>query len=456
MKQFKLYLAVLLLVLVIPSIAYASWWKIFTWNVYGEHNVSGNTPNKFPKVTIKPLDGNNSRSGTYVSRTGLRGRRNTKNWNAPTEGTGGNILYAENLPSCQGTELFNAPLAVDGTYDNISPLGQTSRPGHVFPVDHMYFNLKRAVLGDYRSPSLPATILSPGDIEVFQINTITYEKDGKDIGSDYHIWFAPCREVTAYLGHVTSLNSKIQNSIDHADQKSCGVPYSTGSPPNTVLKPCSYSLLLNLKSGEEIGTSGGSSVMTFLAAFDLGVYDQRIPALPFINQRYWTPHNLHAVCGLHYYPDGPVKTGLLNKINNVKKDANGFPDCGTNMWDRAGTIQGNWVLPNTPRGRVPDMQGLAAVHLNTDPSYGLIDWGGTIAPADRIQFNITGSGLINRDPTDVKADGLVYCFQDTTSGDAYTRSVELQLIDDNTLKAEYKNGVCPSSPSFQKPTTYFR
>lgn len=395
---------------------------------------------------------------TFAPGTGKPFDSNTRNWNAPTSGSGGGILYAENLPSCQGTELFNALPAVDDTYDTISPLGQTSAnhgsPGHVFPVDHVYFNFKHVISGDYSSPSLPTTVLSPGDIEIFQINTITYEKDGKNIGNDYHLYFAPCREVTAYFGHLSTLSSQLQNAIDHADQKSCGAPFITGSPANTTLKPCSYSLLLNVKSGEEIGTAGGPGAVA--SSFDFGVYDQRIQSLPFINPKYWTPLNLHTVCGLHYYPDGSVKTSLLNKINNAKKDAGGFPDCGTNMWDRAHTAQGNWVLPNTPIGRVPDMQGLAAVHLNTDPSQGLIDWGGAIAPADRIQFSIAGSGVINRDPADVKADGSVYCFQDTSQGTTYARSVKLQLVDDNTLKAEYLAGACPSFPAFSSPTTYFR
>jgi len=381
-------------------------------------------------------------------------------WNAPTGGGIGGILYAQNLPSCQGTELFNSPLAVEGTYDSISPLGRTSansgNVGHVVPVDHLYVNFKRTTPGDYSSPSLPATILAPGDIEIFEISTLTYEKDGKDIGSDYHLYFAPCREVTAYFGHATALSPKIQTALDHADQKSCGAPYSTGSPPNTIEKPCNYSLLLNLKSGEEIGTAGGPGVMTYLASFDFGVYDQRREPLPFVDPKYWTPLNLHAVCGLYYYPDGPIKTNLLKKIDNTKKDANGLPDCGTNMWDKAGTLQGNWVLPGTPTGRVPDMQGFVAMHLNTDPSQGLIDWGSGIAPADRIQFSFANSGVVNRDPADVKADGSIYCFQDMNHGTTYARSVILQLVDDNTLKAQYVRGACPSSPAFSNPTTYVR
>ena len=387
--------------------------------------------------------------------TGTKPGLDIKNWNAPT---GQEILYAQNLPSCQGTELFSSPPAVDGSYNNISPLGHTSsyngNTGHVFPVDHMSFDLKHATPFDRMTPSLPAILLAPADVEVYQITHTTYERNSQVTGNDYSVSFAPCKEVTLYFGHVTSISPKLQNAVDHADQKKCQAPFTTGGGGSLTFKQCNYSLLLNLKSGEQIGTAGGPDVMT--KAFDFGVYDQRIQPLPFINPKYWTPQNLHAVCGLYYYPSGALKTSLLNKINNTKKDANGNPDCGTNMWDKAGTIQGNWILPNTPTGKVPDPQGFSIARLYYNPSQGLIDWGGTIAPAGTVQFSITNSGVINRDPADVKADGLVYCFQDMLFGLTYSHSVILQLIDDSTLKIQYINGVCPSSLTFSNPATYSR
>lgn len=405
---------------------------------------------------ITSLNSKYSHSGTFGSKTDSMFGSDSKSWNAPN---GNEVLYAENLPSCQGTELFNSPPAVDGTYNNISPLGHTSsyngNTGHVFPVDHMSFDLKHLTPGDRMTSSLPAILLAPGDIEIYKVSHTTYEKDGKVTGNDYAIFYAPCREVTGYFGHVTSISSKIQMAVDQTDKKNCQTPFTTGGGGSLTFKQCNYSLLLNLKNGEQIGTAGGPDVMT--KAFDYGVYDQRIQPLPFINPKYWTPMNLHAVCGLYYYPNGPVKNSLLRKIDNTKKDPKGFPDCGTNMWDKKDTIQGNWVLPNTPTGyRVPDPEGLAVVHLYNDPNQGLIDWGGTIAPADRIQFPFTSSGLINREPGDIKADGQVYCFQDLSFGSANARSIKLQLVDSNTLKAEYHNGVCPSSPALSHPTTYVR
>lgn len=63
-------------------------------------------------------------------------------------------------------------------------------------------------------------------------------------------------------------------------------------------------------------------------------------------------------------------------------------------------------------------------------------------------------GSINRGPADMRADGSVYYFQDTSHGTAYAWSVMLQLVDDSALKAEYVNGICPSAPMFSNLTTY--
>ncbi|OVE78720.1 hypothetical protein BVY00_02160, partial [bacterium G20] len=363
------------------------------------------------------------------------------------------------LPSCNGTNVFSVAPAVDGTYDSILPLGNTSSSrgtaGHVMPVDHLYFNFLRTQPGNFNSPTLPATIVAPGDIEIYKITATDYLKDGVVTGHDYSLYYSACKEVTGYLGHIDTVDSVIQNAIDHSNKKDCNGTFTTG-PGSPTFKPCTYSINLKLKAGDNIGTAGGAGGIN-TASFDFGTYDARIKPLAFIDPKYWTPYNQHAVCGLNYYPDGAVKTSLLKKLQNTKLAANGLPDCGTNMWDKAGTAQGNWVLPNTPTGNVPDNQnGLAVIHLNTDPSQGNIDWGGTIAPADRLKFPIVSSGLKNRDPAEVTADGQIYCFQDPLVTGLYSRSVLLQLIDSNTLKAEYSKAVCSTNPSFSNPTTYVR
>lgn len=378
----------------------------------------------------------------------------TSDWNAPEKNM---VLLAENLPPCNGNSLFTAPIAADDTFDSITPLGNISTykgvTGHVFPVDHMYVGFKHTTPGDLKSPSLPATILAPADMEIFKIEHTTYEQNGQKVGEDYTIHMASCREVTVNLGHINHLSQTIQNAIDGQDKKYCKKPFTTGGTGSPVFNSCSYSLLLNVKAGDGIATAGGPGV-TNTSSFDYGVYDMRIRPLSFIGN-YWNPMNLHAVCGLYYYADGDVKTSLLKKLNNTKKDANGLPDCGTNMWDKPSTAQGNWVLPDTRRGNVPDDRGMAAVHRNTDSdTSGVLTWGGTIATADKLSFKFRPSGQINRDPGSITADGQIYCFEDTSFNLA--KSIKMQLVDDLTLKVEYADTVCPPQLTFRNPTVYNR
>lgn len=379
---------------------------------------------------------------------------------APTIGHSSHqIVQASNLPACKGTELFKVPIADPGSYDYIDPLGHVSsyngNTQHVFPVDHMYFSLRHTVPGNLNAPSVAVPIVAPADVQVWQVLDTSFEKDGQVSGHDYAVGLAPCADVEIILGHVNVLNPAIQDAITHPNFKNCGDPYATSGAGSPTYRTCTYSLALMLKSGDSVGSAGGPGVTT--SAFDYGVYDERIQPLPFVAAKYFTAQNLHAVCGLQYYADGPAKTSLLRTVKNTQKAANGLPDCGTNMWDKPGSARGTWVLPDTPtNGSVPDAQGLSVIPLNNDPSQGVIDWGGTIAPADQIHFPIAASGLINRDTADVKADGQVYCFQDTAGGIAYARSVELQLVDEHTLKAAYLKGTCPSRAVLSNPTTYVR
>lgn len=375
-------------------------------------------------------------------------------------GNQGSFMPGNDLADCQGTSLFSVPLAAENAYDRIIPLGNNGSSngvaGHVFPVGHLYFTLFRSQPGNYESPTVPAAVVAPSDLEIFEVTATDYQQDGKTIGHDYQILFAPCKGVAVRLDHINTLSSGVQKALD-GGTKSCEGSFSTG-PGSPVFVPCRYSLNLKLRSGDAIGSARGPRQGGFMVnSFDFGVYDLRIPPLPFIDSKYWGGLTARAVCGIGYYSDGPVKTALFNKLQTTRIAANGLPDCGTSMWGKAGTIQGNWVLPGTPGGSPPDNEnGLAISRLNTDPNQGDIDWGGTIAPADRILFPIKDSGALNRDPAQVTADGKIHCYEDQSDGPARARSVNVQLVDADTLKVEYHAGACAANASFSKPTTYVR
>lgn len=389
---------------------------------------------------------------------GWRVYQNQHQHNSPINNSG--ISSAKNptssgLVACNGTTVFSVAPATAGTYDYITPLGQTSsyngNAGHVFPVDHMYIYLKHTNPNDFKSPTIATAVYAPADITINRVTGV--DPSSGQIGEGWRVEFTPCNGVNALFDHLDSLNTTIKNAVASATKGSC--QSTTVTPGGTAFQSCQYNVNVTVKAGDQIGTSGGSG--TTNEAFDFGVYDSRIKQLAFVDSKYWTPNNLHAVCGLSYYPNGSVKTALYNSLRTTKINANGLKDCGTNMWDKADTIQGNWVLPGTPTGPIPDNQnGLSISHDASDPSKANIDWGGTIAQADRIDAMITSGGTHNVDPALVTADGKVYCYDDLSQGAAYAKSVYIQLANSNTLKIQYHAGVCPASSSLTSPTTYIR
>ena len=379
------------------------------------------------------------------------------------------------LAECQGTNLFSVSPAAIGTYDYLEPLGHTSAnngsAGHIIPVDHMYFYFKHTVPGNMNSPTIPVTIQAPSNGEIYRVVSTNYQTNGQTTDHDYDIYFAPCNGVYVHLAHINSLNPTIQNVLNKATTNIFGsiTKHCDTSTPNGPNGPahqeCKYNVNIKLSAGDKIGTAGGPGTQTM--AFDFGVYNTTTKPLPFIDTKYMYSDNLHAVCGISYYPAGPIKTALYNSLKTTKVDPNGQKDCGTNMWDKIGTIQGNWHLPSAPKGQGLDNQyGLSISHYDMDPSQANITWGGTIGPANTIDSPIQASGLINRDPASITANGKVYCYENEqapvtpdSNGNyqvVMQNSVDLQLINSTTLKIEYHQGSCSTTPTLTNPTTYFR
>lgn len=361
------------------------------------------------------------------------------------QGSLSNYVGPEDLASCSGNDLLTSSLADPSMYTSITPLGNTSsyngNAGHVMPVNHLYLNHAGPPTHANGSPIEPIPLTAPGNIEIFQV-TVTDHINSAGVNQlrDNKLYFATCKEVSFWVDHVTDLNPVIAQALTTQSQQSC----QSITMDKLTYKSCTYNTDIKLKPSAPLGKGGA----------DFGAVDYRTQAQAFLRpsaQQY-----LHTVCGLDYFTE-PFKTQMYKKLKNTKIDTNGLPDCGTDMWDKPGTIQGLWFLPHAPKsGGGLDPYALAITPLNTDPSQGNIDWGGTIAPADRINYKILSSGLDNRNPSAVSTDGHVYCFDDVSQGYAYAKSVFIQLTDANTLKIQYHAGVCPAKPSLSNPTTYNR
>ena len=354
-----------------------------------------------------------------------------------------------NLPSCKGTGQFTtAPVELD-SFASIIPLGNLNPvAGHVTPTDHIYFSL-RSQSGDPNDHSgltIPVTVRSPGDVTLQEVQASEHMLLGK-VTNDYRLAFSPCREMLFFYDHIRTLSPAIQAALDKAKKPQFCVNDKQGV---TGQKMCNYLVSASLKSGDVIGTAGGFS-------FDFGGYDLRTPTLAFINKKRTLGgfgQYFHTICPLDYFSPAALKTDLYNRVKNVRKNSNGLPNCGTTMQDMLGTIQGNWYMQGSTfkNGLQRFDQELAIVHSNTDPGMGVISVGGTIAQAAATNFIPAGEGTFNREPSQVGADGNIYCYQDQ-----YARGhFAIQLTDANHLMIEYQIGACSTTTNFVQPTIYTR
>lgn len=369
------------------------------------------------------------------------------------------------LPSCNGNAVLTQSPAEINTFAFIVPLGNISSSNgvasHVVPTDHMYFQnppSNTPIVSEAQAITVSETIpvYAPANIKIVEVDAKTYIDSVHNITSnDYSIYFSPCKDVVFYFHHITNINPTILRALDQntSSQNQCGSTVMD----NMTFKACNYfNMNVKLLAGEKIGSG----------AFDFGMYDYRQKPAAFIDQPKAT--TLYAACPLDYFIE-PIKTQLYKKVTNAKSNVQGLPDCGTNMQDIPNTIQGNWYLPNTldqNQGGAQNANELSIIHLNIDPSKGVIAWGGSIASPNQLRFQPSSNGIVNREPSQVMIDKQVYCYQGSLGQSdpqhAYQfpnqliAHILLQLTDEKTLKAEYGQGACPSSPTFLNPTTYVR
>jgi len=370
-------------------------------------------------------------------------------------GNNGNTNTAS-LPACQGNAFFDHLPTDTNAYTGVEPLGHMNGE-HVLPdqADHVYINMVPAT----NSSSQLTTVYAPGNVTLLQAVKKSDYSNQSNV-TDYLLEFSPCKSVIFTYDHIRNLNSHIMNALN-------------GQTPTCqqggVHQSCTYAnLSVKLASGEKIGTAGGSN--TFSLAFDFGGADIRTKPLAFIDtspsvQTGVTGNSyFHAVCPLDYFTPS-LKNALYSKLTIKNAGANGIPRCGTTMQDLAGTVQGNWYHQGSSQSyQGLNIQGsLAIVHSNLDPTMGVISAGIDLFPNNgdlgaQIVFTPQTSGYINREPSQIKPDGHVYCFdgQIISGGNGEEGHVNIQFTNTTTLKVNYGAGTCIANPMLTNPLTYIR
>ncbi len=312
------------------------------------------------------------------------------------------------MASCgEEKEFFSVSPVAYEDFTNLAPLGTVSPPAHTFPTDHMYFFIVNENIEDPQSVPNKVSVYSPGDMTITKIGSQEKYQDGKLLNTDYNIDFLPCKDVSGYFIHMSSLSEKLKAEFD-AQEKSCS-EYSTGGHD---YKNCEAGLEIKVEAGEVIGTAGG---MVGQGALDIGMLDFRNSPLQYANQKRWEGKSVNTVCPLDYFSQ-PAKEEIYEKVGGYSEKRTIEPLCGQIDQDIASTAQGVWFKKGTPQNfesSHPEDPHLALVHDNVDYAQPVFSIGNSMQKsgleAGRYYYTVKSFGNINRDFGKV-VPGDVYCF----------------------------------------------
>ena len=343
------------------------------------------------------------------------------------------------IPECQAdAPLFEvSPLRLSDI-QGINPLGNLNPPGHTFPSQHLYFYIRREDPTDDRSSPVRVPVFAPGHMWITSVSTSEYLSASPPF-TDYSLYFSPCNQVSGYFHHVQTLTDDLLDRIGPYDVARC----NTYSPGGGAIRRCDKSLTIEVQAGELIGTTGDEGNL----ALDFGMRDDRVPALADANpSRHYSNRSgfdqFHLVCAIDYYPPD-VRDRLRARLGDHfgGRPRTIEPICGEVEQDEPGTAQGKWYRPGTVEEPSPEGLHLALVHDNVDPSRGVFSVGTSVPGLgpNAWFFAPQPSGGVNRDFSQVTADGAVFCY-DPVSRSGRPPSpplvILLQLTSDTTLRIE--------------------
>ena len=345
----------------------------------------------------------------------------------------GTSVNAGSLPDCPAGDngFFDTPPIPLDTLSLIKPLGNMNG-GHILPnqADHIYV--------DTSASSGVSTVYAPGKATLLQVVT-QVDQTGLE-GDRATIYFSPCKSVM-FAYQITAISPALKQAIS-------GLTPIQVQNGGSVMHNTIYQTDIPLESGEALGTFDGE--------LDFAAADIRTPSWQFLDLRTATgmlgDSYLHGVCPLDYFKE-PLRTKLRNALSIQNAGVNGIPSCGAIMQDKSGTAQGNWYEQGMDlRNGIVGSGLLAIVHSNRDPAEGAVSFGTALVPSQwmgtQIFFSPTHAGLVNREPSEITADGSAYCFDGPAGagGTGDEGHLTIEMTSATTLRAEYGAGACPAAP----------
>ncbi|MCH8003299.1 MAG: hypothetical protein IH934_01605 [Nanoarchaeota archaeon] len=333
------------------------------------------------------------------------------------------------LPECDDKLFTTFPVDMNEV-ESITPLGNLGPPGHTFPTQHPHIHL-----GVYET-SYAYPLYAPADV---YITSVAWSEGATQDPVDYVIYFALCKDIIGYYNHVKTLSNEVKDIIEKVECESFSTD-SEGSCTKVLLDKVDEGTLLG-----EVGLKQGN--------FDFGLIDLRKP-LDFIKPERYPTRDQYLNCAFDYYPENMKQQfyGLINRVDGT---------CGIVMQDVPNTLKGNWFHETSPKKYVVDWNVyLAFVDHFEDPSIQVVSIAGIFTEPSLFKFIPKQSGAINREFSQVTADGTIYCYE----GANVIRDFEtvpsgkilVEMTGDETLQIERQSGSCSGSESFKNPEIYNR
>lgn len=363
------------------------------------------------------------------------------------------------FPACPSdvSGILTSPLIDLDEITSITPLGNLNPPGHTSPVDHNYFT------SDYNG-KVPVYAPADGWITDLVVISGKDEKTGEYVARGITMDIEVCKGLKLTFANLTEAASILK---DNWPKKDNGCKYGINKSGHDYTEgQCYYHSNIRIKAGDLLGYTQNEVKKdgTKGFAFEIWAANYNKPAPSNVDWSYYDDDRYaHIMCTFDLY-SGDLKKQFYDKLGGVdqKKTGSVFikrtiePVCGAVNQNIVGTIQGMWFgqgwKNRKDKTNPDDSRQVSFMHWNIDPSIAEVGNAGEITNGqpDQFQFIPKHVGTIDREPSEVAADGKVYCYN------ARVGKILTTLIDDRHLKLEYQTGLCGLGESFTKPYYYER
>ena len=352
------------------------------------------------------------------------------------------------LPSCGSMKTFFSVLPIPWN-DTLSivPLGQETPGDHILPAPHSYITSRD---GD-------APIYAPGNLTLISLGIRHFDKLGNLVNfSDYTLEFQPCDEVYLYFHNVLTLTYP---PFVQAAQQVLQTCHFSSVKQNEEY--CSGAVNIHVSAGQFIGTA---------SSMDIGARDLRLSTgkSAFIDPAKSCPtgdifERCFTVCPFDYFTSSSItqikftsSDGLISRTEP--------PVCGSVYNDVPNTLQGNWFNSTISVASIsPESQDLFLGPDHIQIGLQIISIGNTAStiPFGIYQFYALNSGLMNRNFSQVTADGKIYCYQtfpppppQNAHSMNQTSILLMQLVNSTTVRIEKISSSSCGSGSWTFDSSY--